>query len=41
MMNFYEEEEQRLDPVLQRAGNVNGAESTQATEMFKKGSKNK
>lgn len=35
-MNFYEEE-QRLDPVLERAVLKSNAESTHATEMYKKG----
>lgn len=36
-MNFYEEE-MRLDPVLERVGGrSNIAESTQATELFKRG----
>jgi len=35
-MNFYEEE-QWLDPVLERAVLKSNAESTHATEMFQKG----
>lgn len=35
-MNFYEEE-QRLDPVLERAVLKSNAESTHATEMYQRG----